>query len=75
MNYGFYICFLYQVIKCLYFVNALMQTVFLNMFLDTQYPFYGLQIFLDLINGQEWQSSGHFPRVTLCDFEVRELGK
>ena len=32
-----------------------------------------LQVLHDLWQGKPWTESGHFPRVTLCDFEVRYL--
>ncbi|VDP59539.1 unnamed protein product [Schistosoma curassoni] len=29
----------------------------------------------DLIYGNIWSETGHFPRVTYCDFEAKKLGK
>jgi len=28
----------------------------------------------NLWNGKEWEESGYFPRVTMCDFKIRTLG-
>uniref|UniRef100_A0A914UNQ3 Innexin n=1 Tax=Plectus sambesii TaxID=2011161 RepID=A0A914UNQ3_9BILA len=37
------------------------------------YALYGFQVLSDLLRGRPWTESGHFPRVTLCDFQVRYL--
>lgn len=37
-------------------------------------PMYGWTITKDILQGRQWQESGSFPRVTFCDFQVRELG-
>jgi hypothetical protein len=29
----------------------------------------------DILSGQEWQDSPHFPRVTMCDLSIRVLGQ
>ncbi|KHJ77375.1 innexin-19 domain protein [Oesophagostomum dentatum] len=35
---------------------------------------WGLDVSLDLWNGREWPETGNFPRVTMCDYDVRVLG-
>ncbi|CAD6194742.1 unnamed protein product [Caenorhabditis auriculariae] len=64
----------YIVMKVLILVNVFLQFVLLNQFLGTQYTFWGLGVFWDMVNGRHWQQSGHFPRVAFCDLNVRELG-
>lgn len=61
---------LYCFTKLLYVVNILLQYVIFNAFLGTDNSFWGWHIFTDLINGRSWKETGHFPRVTLCDFNV-----
>ncbi|CEF70393.1 Innexin family-containing protein [Strongyloides ratti] len=73
-NSGYYLVGLYCFTKFLYVINVFLQFVILNAFLGPQYTFWGYGILQDLINGREWEESGHFPRVTMCDFNVRVLG-
>ncbi len=67
---AFFLSGLYIFTKLLYVVNVLAQFVILNAFLSPKYTFWGYGILNDIVNGREWQESGHFPRVTLCDFNV-----
>ncbi|KAI1730851.1 innexin domain-containing protein [Ditylenchus destructor] len=71
---GSYLTTLYLIVKVLYLMQVLMQFVVLNAFLGTNYTFWGFEILRDLAYGREWQESGHFPRVTMCDFDIRVLG-
>uniref|UniRef100_A0A0K0EX70 Innexin n=1 Tax=Strongyloides venezuelensis TaxID=75913 RepID=A0A0K0EX70_STRVS len=71
---GAAVTFLYISVKILYTVNIIGQIFLLNTFLGNRSKWYGLQVLNDLMNGREWEESGHFPRVTLCDFEVKVLG-
>ena len=71
---GLYLTILYLLMKALFIVNVVGQFLLLNRFLGPNYNWWGIGILTDLVNGREWETSGHFPRVTMCDFEVRRLG-
>lgn len=71
---GIYLTGLYLFTKLLYVANIVLQFVILNTFLGPSYTLWGIGILKDLWNGHEWTESGHFPRVTMCDFNVRILG-
>lgn len=71
---GIYLTIVYLFTKVLFIVNLILQFVILNEFLGTSYTFWGASILTDILRNHDWQVSGHFPRVTVCDFEVRKLG-
>ncbi|KAI6176497.1 Innexin family-containing protein [Aphelenchoides bicaudatus] len=71
---GASVTILYITIKMLYTINVFLQILLLNAFLGARENFYGIQVLRDIMNGREWTESGNFPRVTLCDFDVKVLG-
>uniref|UniRef100_A0AC34QXM0 Innexin n=1 Tax=Panagrolaimus sp. JU765 TaxID=591449 RepID=A0AC34QXM0_9BILA len=73
--YESYVTGMYLVTKVMYVANVLVNLILVNKFLETdEYSVYGLGVLKDLLFGRSWMESGNFPRVTLCDFEVRVLG-
>ncbi|KAI1715496.1 innexin domain-containing protein [Ditylenchus destructor] len=73
--YGAYVTVVYSFVKLLHLSNSILQFYFLNKFLETaDYPLFGGHVLYDLLRDREWRDSGRFPRVTLCDFEIRVLG-
>lgn len=86
-RYGNYLLMLYVVTKLLYFANAVSQIFLLDAFLATDYRAYGMEVLVDLATGGRVWGGGRsavaaangvvvrrFPRVTLCDFEIRQMG-
>ncbi|VDK42107.1 unnamed protein product [Anisakis simplex] len=69
-----YVTHLYIFCKFLNLMNIMLQFVVLNHFLGPQYSFWGIGVLNDLIHGRQWSESGHFPRVTFCDVNIREIG-
>ena len=72
-RFGNYLVALYLISKTLYVANAVGQLFLLNSFLSTSKSMYGYDIMLSLLKGEDWDISQTFPRVTLCDFSVRDL--
>ena len=36
--------------------------------------FHGAQMLSRLLNGTDWKQTGHFPRITHCDVNIRAFG-
>ena len=72
-RYGNYLISTYLAMKALYISNSIGQLFMLNAFLATDYNLYGFQVMEDLIYGDDWTASRRFPRVTLCDFQIRQM--
>lgn len=70
-NTGSAVTCLYISCKLLYTINIVGQVLLLNTFLGNKDTWYGFKVMEDLMRGHEWEESGNFPRVTLCDFEVK----
>nr|pir hypothetical protein C36H8.2 - Caenorhabditis elegans [Caenorhabditis elegans] len=53
-------------------VNAWIQFYILTQLLDSSiYTLWGPSILGDLLQGNDWQTTGHFPRIVHCDFNRR----
>ena len=71
---GNYLVVLYLFMKLLYIFNCIGQLFLISILLGRNYYIYGASIFRDMIQGKGYADSEYFPRVTMCKFQVRELG-
>ena len=62
-------------VKFLYVINAFMQFFILNNFLGKEFGLFGFEVFNRLVNdnADDIKTSPRFPRVTLCDFQIRQM--
>ena len=74
-RYGNYFMTSAMLVKVLYVVNGVVQFVILNSFLGTDFALFGFEILSGLANenADSLKPSPRFPRVTLCDFQIRQL--
>ena len=75
---GASLAYFYFFVKLLYVINLILQIMFLQYFLsyyDMNYLHYGLDVLGTLFSGYSLPESKLFPRITLCDFQIRELGE
>lgn len=73
--YGNYLTTAYIFVKMLYVTNAVGQLFMLDMFLGHDFHLYGIYVIDRLLRGLDWTASERFPRVTLCDFEIRHQAR
>lgn len=70
---GTYMSSLYLLIKVLYCLNVVMQYYLLNALLRIDYKAYGWNLAREIaVNGTPAESL-YFPRVTYCDFKIKQL--
>ena len=62
--------------KLLYIANVIGQLFVLNKILSMSFSSFGLEAHNNIMSNHDWADAEHvaFPRVTMCDFEVRRLG-
>jgi len=72
---GYYITALYIIVKLLYCFNVCIQFFLLNIFMGPGFNFYGFEVIRDLIKGKDFWESPRFPRIIMCDFDIRNLGE
>ncbi|CAH8492790.1 unnamed protein product [Heterobilharzia americana] len=70
-----FLFYLYVTVKLLYLANIFGQIYLMKVFLGVKSYYFGIYVLYDLIQGNVWSETGHFPRVTYCDFETKKLGK
>ncbi|ETN72100.1 innexin-3 family protein [Necator americanus] len=71
---GTYVSNVYLLTKILYVINLAGQFFMMNKFLGQNDPYWGVHILSDILTGTDWELSGNFPRIAMCDFQVRVLG-
>ncbi|KAL8576636.1 hypothetical protein ACOMHN_025111 [Nucella lapillus] len=72
-RHGSYLSGLYLVVKMAYCVNVVCQFFLLNGFMGGWFNIFGLELLTGLYQDRQWRESPYFPKVTLCDFEIRQL--
>lgn len=72
-KYGNFLVAVYFLMKGFYIANAIGQLFLLNEFLGSNYRVYGFEVLRELAEGNEWSGSHRFPKVTMCDFRIRQI--
>lgn len=70
---GCYVSNIFIITKIFYIINITGQFIMMNQFLGQNNYAWGANILSDIIDGKDWELSGNFPRIALCDFTVRTL--
>jgi hypothetical protein len=72
---GNYLRSIYLMVKFLYLINSFIQLALIHIILGQSGWFYGIDIWYSIfIKNSVLTDSPYFPRVTLCDLRIREVG-
>lgn len=73
---GNYIIMLYLITKIIYIFNTVFQVYLIGGFLGENFMWFGYNFLSSILKGNGWtvSNSEYFPKVTLCDFMIREIG-
>ena len=76
-NYGSFLAPCYILIKIIYICISIFSMVALSSFIEPEFYTYGIDIASKFYAKTDWTSisSDVFPKVTLCDIEIREIGQ
>jgi len=74
-DYGNYLITSYVVVKVVYAANAVVQIFLIAAFVGPEYRLYGLHVIERLLRRVDWTRLEHFPRVTLCEFAIRDQSR
>ncbi|XP_076459977.1 innexin unc-9-like [Babylonia areolata] len=72
-RHGSYLSGLYLVVKLGYCVNVVCQFFLLSHFMGGWFNIFGLEILTGRYKDRQWRESPYFPKVTLCDLEIRQM--
>lgn len=70
---GYNATLLYLFTKATYVINICLQIFILNHFLGENYLYWGYEMSSNILHGKEWKETSIFPRVIMCDFQIRRL--
>lgn len=73
LHYGNYLVFLFMVVSFLYIMSAVMQIIFVDVFLGNDFKNLGFEFLNMIFRGQKFEDLNRFPRVTFCDLDVRQM--
>lgn len=72
---GNYLRSVYLIVKFLYLINSFVQLLLVHLILGQPGWFYGIDIWYQIfVQNSVLTDSPYFPRITLCDLRVREVG-
>ena len=72
-KYGNFLVLLMLCTKFWFVINAFGQLFMLNAFLGTDFHIFGFDVIFGLMESDGWSGSRRFPRVTMCDFKIRQM--